>query len=173
LHLIVWYLSILFMLLFALAFVFVFMRSKGKADYEPIQKKGYRIRTFYFIALAVILVAAMGLTLRNLPYDKPVQAGAEPTVVHVEAVQFGWVMDKTIFEVGETVEFLVTSKDVNHGFGLYDENMKVLGQTQAMPGYTNKMYYTFKKPGKYQILCLEYCGVAHHFMMSEVEVVTK
>lgn len=75
-------------------------------------------------------------------------------------------------KAGQPVEFDVTSKDVNHGFGIYDANMKVVTQTQAMPGYTNKLYYTFTKQGKYKILCLEYCGVAHHYMMTDFEVVS-
>jgi cytochrome c oxidase subunit 2 len=45
-------------------------------------------------------------------------------------------------------------------------------QTQAMPGYVNKLYHTFTKPGKYQILCMEYCGAAHHFMVTEFEVLS-
>jgi cytochrome c oxidase subunit II len=173
LHLIVWYMSIFFMLIFALAFGFVYMNSKQKAEYEPIQKKGYRIRSIYFTVLFLILVIAMGFTIRSLPYDRPVLANGEPTPVKVDAVQFGWMIDKTSFKVGETVEFQVTSQDVNHGFGIYDESMKSVAQTQAMPGYTNKVYYTFTKPGIYKILCLEYCGLAHHFMVSEIEVTEK
>jgi cytochrome c oxidase subunit II len=72
--------------------------------------------------------------------------------------------------VGQSVEFHVTSADVNHDFAIYDPGMHVVAQTQAMPGYTNKLDYTFSKPGTYKILCLEYCGIAHHNMMSEIKV---
>ena len=40
-----------------------------------------------------------------------------------------------------------------------------------MPGHTNRLAYTFTQPGKYRVLCLEYCGLAHHGMMTEFEVV--
>jgi len=73
-------------------------------------------------------------------------------------------------EVGKPVVFKVTGADVNHGFGIYNEDLRLLGQTQAMPGYTNKLVYTFNKPGKYRILCLEYCGLAHHAMITELNV---
>jgi len=46
-----------------------------------------------------------------------------------------------------------------------------VAQTQAMPGYTNVLRHTFKDPGNYKILCLEYCGLVHHGMMSELTVV--
>ncbi len=39
-----------------------------------------------------------------------------------------------------------------------------------MPDYTNRLFYTFTGPGHYYIICLEYCGVAHHVMNSEFEV---
>jgi heme/copper-type cytochrome/quinol oxidase subunit 2 len=41
------------------------------------------------------------------------------------------------------VEFQVTSADVNHGFGIYDRSGRLLAQTQAMPGITNRLVYTF------------------------------
>ncbi|CAF0701745.1 hypothetical protein MPNT_410011 [Candidatus Methylacidithermus pantelleriae] len=57
------------------------------------------------------------------------------------------------------VEFLVRAADVNHGFGLYDPDGRLVAEVQAMPGYTNRLTYVFKKPGTYKVLCLEFCGV--------------
>ena len=48
--------------------------------------------------------------------------------------------------------------------------MRIVAQTQAMPGYVNVLRYTFKEPGTYQVLCLEYCGVEHHDMKTEINV---
>ena len=39
-----------------------------------------------------------------------------------------------------------------------------------MPGFTNVIRYTFSEPGTYRILCLEYCGLGHHTMMSRLTV---
>jgi cytochrome c oxidase subunit II len=72
--------------------------------------------------------------------------------------------------IGQTVEFHVTSADINHGFALYDPEMHLVAQTQAMPGYTNKLNYTFSRAGTYKVLCLEYCGIAHHNMIAEIKV---
>jgi heme/copper-type cytochrome/quinol oxidase subunit 2 len=30
--------------------------------------------------------------------------------------------------------------------------------------------YTFTEPGVYQVLCLEYCGLAHHEMNGQIKV---
>lgn len=166
-----WLITLIFMSFIAIVFAFVTLRSTQKADYEPIMKKWYKIRTVYGMALLIFLLGTALYTLRDLPYDRPVYGeGIEPTIVDVEAIQFGWKMSQSEFKAGEPIEFKVTSTDVNHGFGIYDENMNVLAQTQAMPGYTNNVYYTFEKPGTYQILCLEYCGLAHHLMVGQIKV---
>jgi cytochrome c oxidase subunit 2 len=49
----------------------------------------------------------------------------------------------------------------------------LLFQVQAMPGYVNQVEYVFDKPGTYHVVCLEYCGVAHHAMTAEFTVVAE
>ena len=39
-----------------------------------------------------------------------------------------------------------------------------------MPGYINRLQYTFTSSGTYHILCLEYCGLVHHQMISDLIV---
>jgi cytochrome c oxidase subunit 2 len=48
-----------------------------------------------------------------------------------------------------------------------------VAQTQSMPGYTNVLRHTFDEPGTYKILCLEYCGLGHHEMSAEINVVKR
>ncbi|MED3551279.1 cytochrome c oxidase subunit II [Cytobacillus praedii] len=166
-----WIVSLIFMLLIAAVFGFVAFKSKEKRDYEPIKKKWYKARTFYGATLAVVMLVLTIYTLRELPYNQPVySAGNDPTIVDVEAIQFGWKMSETEFKVDEPIEFHVTSTDVTHGFGIYDSELNLIAQTQAMPDYTNKVYITFDKPGTYEVLCLEYCGLAHHLMIGKIEV---
>ncbi|MBS1759343.1 MAG: hypothetical protein JST23_04385 [Bacteroidetes bacterium] len=69
--------------------------------------------------------------------------------------------DSIIIPVGQPVEFRVTSLDVNHGFGIYNSDAQLVTQTQAMPGYVNRLRWKFDTPGTYHILCLEYCGANH------------
>lgn len=170
-QMVAWITSLIFMVLIAAMFLFVALKSKEKKAYAPIVKKWYKARKFYATVLIVGMIGVSFYTLRLLPFNQPVYGeGLEPTVVDVEAFQFGWEMSETEFEVGEPIEFDVTSRDVNHGFGIYDEDMELLAQTQAMPEYTNTVYITFDQPGTYEILCLEYCGLAHHQMVTEIHV---
>lgn len=166
-----WITSLIFMLFVVIVFGIVALKSKETRDYEPIKKKWYKARTFYGSVLVILLLAVTIYTLRDLPYNQPAYGeGQEPTVVEVDSFQFGWELSQTEFSVGEPIEFNVTSSDVTHGFGIYDEEMNLLAQTQAMPEYTNTVYITFEEPGTYEILCLEYCGLAHHLMIEEIVV---
>jgi cytochrome c oxidase subunit 2 len=166
-----WVSSLFFMLVVVVVFGIIALKSKERIDYEPIKKKWYKVRTTYGIILVVFMLVVTIYTLRELPYDRPVYGeGINPTIVDVEALQFGFIMSETEFKVGEPIEFHVMSGDVNHGFGIYDEDMILVAQSQAMPGYTNKVYITFDEPGIYEVLCLEYCGLGHHVMMEKFEV---
>ncbi len=170
-HQIVLAVTFILIAVIALVFAFVISRSGKREEYEPIQKKAYRIRNIYFIVLFLFLTGALVVTIQRLPYDKPAHAAAETYVIKAEGSQFVWEMSSNQVKVNQLVEFQVTSADVNHGFGIYNKDMKLIAQTQAMPDYTNKLYYTFTEPGEYQILCMEYCGLAHHYMIGEFEVV--
>ncbi|SHF88845.1 cupredoxin domain-containing protein [Ornithinibacillus halophilus] len=166
-----WVVSLIFMTAIAGIFLFVAIKSKEKREYEPIKKKWYKARTFYGTTLVIAFLVITIYTLRELPYNQPLYGDEqEPTIVDVEAFQFGWHISEKEFKVGEPIEFDVTSADVTHGFGIYDEDRNLIAQTQAMPGYTNTVYITFDEPGTYEILCLEYCGLAHHVMIATIEV---
>jgi hypothetical protein len=52
----------------------------------------------------------------------------------------------------------------------YDPEGHIVGQVQAMPGYTNVLVMRFDRPGSYQIRCLELCGQYHHIMVRGFEV---
>jgi cytochrome c oxidase subunit II len=170
-----WLLSLTLMSLVAGGFAFVALRSGGRADdYTPLQLRAYRIRTGLFWALVLVLVPAMIYNLLNLPYSaahaRDDVSGAPLLSIEAKGFQWRWELSRNQLPLGQAVEFRVTSADINHGFAIYDPEMHIVAQTQAMPGYTNKLRYTFSKAGTYKVLCLEYCGVAHHNMMTEIKV---
>lgn len=167
-----WIISVVAMIFTGGVFFFVFLNSKKESEYEPIQRKWYKIRTVWFVVLVTLILIASAGTLRQLPYfaDSEIR-GYDLVRVDVEAYQYGWGMTQVDFEVGVPYEFHVTSVDVNHGFGIYNEDLEIETQVQAMPDYTNVLHHTFEEPGTYQILCMEYCGIAHHMMILEINVV--
>ena len=140
-------------------------------EYKNVMEKGYAFRRKYFYGLLIVSLIFSGLGVYILPYPqmKEAMAMSRPYIVKVTAMQFAFDISETKLPLG-TVRFDVTSADVNHGFGIYDSDGMLVAQTQAMPDYVNKLYVNFTKPGKYQVWCLEYCGVVHHSMMTEFDV---
>jgi cytochrome c oxidase subunit 2 len=172
---VVWSLSIVLMGLIAALFAWVAAGARDVLpDYGPVVARAYRLRGWLFGLVVVVLVVANYRTLGQLPY---VSRAAAPSaaIQTVDAVgeQWAWTVKPNAFTVGQTAEFHVTSKDVNQGFALYDPDQRIVAQTQAMPGYVNRLRYTFARPGTYRVLCLEYCGLVHHEMKTEINVAAR
>lgn len=170
---VVWSVSIVLMGCLAAVFLWVATgASVAIANYGPVIDSAYRLRVWLFAIAILVLVGVNYKTLGELPYINMLPrlpAGAVQTS-QVVGEQWAWTIAPDNFKVGQTVEFHVTSKDVNHGFAIYDPEFRIVGQTQAMPGYTNVLRYTFTEPGTYEVMCLEYCGVAHTAMTAEIKV---
>jgi cytochrome c oxidase subunit 2 len=162
--------SLLLMLVVLGAFIFVVMNSGTATDYGPIKDKAYRLRSKLFLVIVIAGVFVAVGTLDSLPYTKNINSMASLTKVNVEGKQWYWDLSQDHAPVNTPVAFRVTSGDVNHGLGIYNSELRLLAQTQAMPGYTNELVYTFKQPGEYQLMCLEYCGLVHHAMISTFTV---
>ena len=168
-------LSILLMGGIAGVFLYVVLgASKQEPNYSAIQAKAYSIRKTFFWTLLVLGIVIAFSTTQMLPYAATKGATLTTDIpVQVIGHQWYWEIDKQNAKQGDTVVFNVTSADVNHGMGIYDEDLRLLDQTQAMPGYDNKLRFTFDKPGEYTLMCMEYCGLAHHAMTSVFTISSK
>ena len=149
-------------------FVTVALKARGPAvPFENVTGPGYRVRRIWFGVLVVAALATLAATLPRLPYPG-VRSGRQtgtPLLVQVVGVQWGWSITPSTLPAGRPIRFEVTSKDVNHDFGILDPNGHIVGMVQAMPGFTNVLYLTFDTPGTYVIRCLELCGLFHHTMV--------
>ena len=145
--------------------------SAGAAEYAPVQAKAYDIRGKLFWGLIVFGALITFITTQDLPSAATRGDVADADVtIDVDGRQWFWDLSDHEVNVGDTVVFNVTASDVNHGLGIYNPEMIMLGQSQAMPGYTNSLKLTIDKPGTYKLLCMEYCGLAHHAMVGEIIV---
>lgn len=166
----VWWMSLAGIAGVALVFLYVISQAARHAEATQVEARASAIRRWWFAALIVLGAGVTAATLVPFPIpDQHASSGARQ-VVKVTGRQWGWQLSPGPIRAGVPVEFQVTSADVNHGFGIYDASHRLLAQTQAMPGVTNRLVYTFTQPGKYQVLCLEYCGLIHYGMMVEFEV---
>jgi cytochrome c oxidase subunit 2 len=128
------------------------------------------IENRWAVIVVVLLISLLALTIFAVPYGKTdAPAGAQR--VTVQAQQFGWAIRPAAVRAGEPVEFRMTSKDVQHGFGVYD-GTKLLFQVQVpADGQPEQRYvHTFDHSGTYDILCMEFCGFQHHMMRGVLKV---
>jgi cytochrome c oxidase subunit 2 len=157
----------------ALAAVFLMIGLEARTEpWDATYARAGVIRRWWFRGLLVFAVVVFGISLTWLPY----QAARAQTIpgdanqVAVTASQFQFDLASTCIPEGQPVEFNVTSKDVNHGFAIYDEDGRIVGQTQAMPGFTNVLRMRFDTPGTYTLHCDELCGPGHPFMTGTFKV---
>ena len=170
----IWYIALTGMGLVALGFLYIISQAGKPADDAATRKAAHTsnvLRRWLFGALLVIFVGGSYATLHRFPI--PDQSGPldAKQVVDVVGQQWSWTINPATVQTGTPVEFRITSHDVNHGFAIYAPDGRIAIQAQAMPGFTNKMLYTFTEPGTYKVMCLEYCGLGHAPMTSQFQVV--
>lgn len=174
----IWLLGVLTLVVAVAAWgIAVWLGRRPVAQPSPtVPKQVYGARQVYFVVLIVGLAVTFAVSMAHLPYPSPGEHGQ----VQLDVTGRMWAWDfgsaplaedgAIEVPVDQAIEFRVTSGDVNHGFGIYSPSGHLLSQTQAMPGYTNRLLYTFRTPGDYHIMCMEYCGLVHHGMTSVLRV---
>jgi cytochrome c oxidase subunit 2 len=110
------------------------------------------------------LVATPGATAFGEPGLRTLSEGVMEARVLAQAWSFS--PKEITVPVGTKVTFLVTTKDVQHGFHLEGSNINFM----VIPGQISKLSTTFTTPGTYNFYCHEYCGVGHQTMYGQVIV---
>lgn len=145
--------------------VWLSTRMRGRSADTALLAR--REKSWLWIAVG-LLVALLFATIFVTPYGE--SAPANKQVVRVTGFQFAWTFEPAVVRANVPVEFELTTPDVNHSFAVYDDDGVLLVQAQVVPERTQKLVYTFRKPGRYDVLCLEFCGFAHDVMRSTIEV---
>jgi cytochrome c oxidase subunit 2 len=144
-------------------------RPAPGAEARALHAYRWRARLFWSV-LAGGTALAFG-SLWHWPIAGHATAAARPdAVIRAVGHQWRWALDRDTVQVGDLVEFHVSAEDVNHGFAIYRDKHTLIAQTQSMPGYVNRLQVRFTEPGDYEVLCLEYCGLAHHGMRAVIKV---
>ena len=81
----------------------------------------------------------------------------------------GKVSDTLVVPINKPVKLDLISEDVIHS--LYIPAFRV--KEDVNPGDTNYMWFESGEIGSYHILCAEYCGDRHAYMLSKVDVVAE
>ena len=162
---------------------FLIVTSSKIEDKASLKNKFYKIRGRSIFGIILFLLIILIITFQLWPSSQSRNKADE--IIFVVGIQWDWemahgIINKTPHEflgrneisipVNKRIKFIVTSDDVIHNFGIYNNEGVLLTQVQAMPQYKNELQYIFTQKGDYTILCLEYCGLAHPFMTGIIHV---
>jgi cytochrome c oxidase subunit 2 len=138
-----------------------------------------RLEVVWTALPAIMLVSLCTYAYVVLVDIEEAPAGQERKVV-VTGEQFTWTFEynedgkkfrnsQLYVPQGESVKFLIKSKDVIHDFWVPAWRMKI----DAVPGLTTDYRITPKRLGNYPVVCAELCGLGHAFMRQTAHVLTK
>ena len=165
--------------------VFIYTIASTRRARDIDSHSAYPLRRKLLYVVLAVLVIGLAMTLGRTPY--PRDNDIPEQVVFVVGKQYSFGISASPItnddeylaatystpvqvQAGSLVEFRVTSFDVNHGFSVYNPEGQLVGQTQAMPGYVNRLRLRLTEPGRYRVLCLELCGSGHHRMRGVFDV---
>lgn len=108
------------------------------------------------------------LVEETAPFDNPGLTEVGDNMYEAVIILRAFSFEPNEIEVpaGATVDFILTSTDVVHGFQVVGTNINAM----VMPGHIQETAHTFKKPGEYLVVCNEYCGAGHEVMQMKITV---
>lgn len=167
-------------------FVFVFLaysmfafRVKERPGEDALPLKPRPMLQVGFLGVTGVLCLFLIIYGLVAYYQEASAAPANPLVVQVTGQQWTWTFyypqygvssQGQVLElpVNRPVQFVVTSKDVLHGFAVRTLGVRV----DANPGeVTTTPYTTPMEVGEYPVVCVELCGLYHSYMWSSLKVV--
>ncbi|MBZ4647078.1 MAG: cytochrome c oxidase, subunit [Clostridia bacterium] len=156
------------------AMVYFLFKYNKKRHPEPADIKGNLLAEVLWTVIPTIIFMGMFfvgwdsfVALRSVPKNA--------IEINVEGKMWSWKftypngkVDKELYvPINKPVKLNITSADVIHSFYVPAYRIKI----DAVPGLTTYAWFNPNKKGDYDILCAEYCGVRHAYMLSKVHVV--
>jgi cytochrome c oxidase subunit 2 len=154
-------------------FFFIRYRRRSEAQTTPHIQPGLLMEaTFIFVPLAFFLTWwAIGYRI-YIEQTTPPQGAMD---VYVQSKKWMWkfaypggpnAVNVLRVPSNRPVRLLMTSRDVIHSFYVPEFRIK----QDVLPGRYTETWFEAVQPGRYQILCAEYCGAGHSVMRGEVIV---
>ena len=103
------------------------------------------------------------------------EAPKDAMVVHVVGKMWVWEFDypdgktatELVLPINKPVKLNMTSLDVIHSLFIPAFRVK----EDVVPGDTTSIWFIPERPGTYEILCAEYCGLRHSYMEAKAKIV--
>ncbi len=153
--------------------VYFVLRYHRRRHPQPENIVGRKwLEIFWTIVPTLLVLTMFFYGLKGFHYLKKIPEGAMR--VKVTARQWSWLFEyenglkssELIVPLGKAIHLALTSQDVIHSF--YIPAFKV--KQDVVPGMVNHLWFRAPEAGSYDVLCAEYCGVQHSYMLTKVIV---
>jgi heme/copper-type cytochrome/quinol oxidase subunit 2 len=89
------------------------------------------------------------------------------TDAYMLGLRYTW-FPELVLQSGKRYRIWLSSADALHGFALVGQNLNL----EVAPGHVMGAWLTVGKPGRYLIVCNEFCGLGHAHMTGHLDVIT-
>lgn len=165
--------SVFFLVGITVVMLFFVFRYNKKRNPVATNIEGSHKMEVLWTAIPTLLVMVMFYygwmgykPLRNVP------AGALEVTAYGQMWKFsfeypdGRITDSLVVPLGKPVKVNLVSRDVLHSFFIPSFRMK----EDMVPGKNNFLWFETTQKGRFDVLCAEYCGQLHSYMLSSVTV---
>jgi len=168
--------SVFLLIGITVAMIYFVFRYSEKNNPKPDQTlTGNTTLEILWTVIPLLLVLAMFFygyigfrDMRNVPPDAMVvKVTGKMWLWHFEYANKKTSDTLLYLPVGKNVKFELASADVIHSF--YVPAFRV--KEDCVPNRTNFMWFNATQVGTYDILCAEYCGMNHSYMLGKVLIV--
>ncbi|MFZ5468897.1 MAG: cytochrome c oxidase subunit II [Myxococcota bacterium] len=154
-------------------YFFVRYRRRTELQQTAFVRPRWWVETLFVAVPLAFFLAWFGIGYRDFVWLQ--QPPKDAMDVYVVGKQWMWqfsypegpnAIDVLRVPAGRPVRLLLTSRDVIHSFYVPEFRVK----KDALPGRYTEVWFTATRPGSYEVLCAEYCGLDHSLMRGEVVV---
>lgn len=168
--------SVSILILITFLMIYFTVRYRRKKHPHPKDIRGNLWLEIIWTVIPTLLVLSMfyyGWTgFRSL---KKIPEGAFN--VKVSARTWSWLFEyengvkaeELLIPVGKPIHLRLTSQDVIHSFYIPAFRVK----QDAVPGMATSLWFRAREVGTYDVLCAEYCGRQHAYMLTKVRVLAE
>jgi len=169
--------SVFFLLLVTGAMLYFVFRYRAKKHPQSENITGSTTLEILWTVIPLILVLMMFFygwegfkEMRNVPADAMVIKVTGRMWMWTYEYENGRTSDTLlVLPVNKNVKFNLHSVDVNHSFYIPAFRIK----EDVIPGRVNYMWINTSQEGIYDIMCAEYCGMNHSYMLGKLKIVSE
>ncbi len=166
--------SVIFFLGVVIAMIYFVVRYHHKRNQEVANIHGNTTLEVLWTVIPTILVMAMFYygfigyrDMRTVPEGATDITATGRMWSWVYTYENGFQTDTLVVPLGKPVKVDIETADVLHSFYIPAFRVK----QDAVPGMTNFVWFEAIQEGVFDILCTEYCGDRHSYMLSKVKVI--